>query len=552
MTDTPNSIHTNTSVPHATVHSKKSFSIIWVVPVVAAVIGGWLAYKAATEKGPVIRITFETAQGLEAGKTKIKYKDVEVGHVTAIQLGENLSNVVVTAELVKQAEDWLTENSRFWVVRARVAAGSISGLGTVFSGAFIGMDPGTGEKSPREFKGLEIPPVVTADLAGSHFQLRSDRLGSLDIGAPVYFRQIRVGKVAAYGLEAEGQSVGIDVFIAEPYHTLVSKDTRFWNASGLDISVDTSGIKVDTESFVSMMVGGIGFETPVSLNGTGPVPGGHKFALYPNRQSIYEKSYEEKNKWILHFDTSVRGLAVGAPVEFRGTKIGQVLDVRLEFDMADMSFRTPVLIDIEPGRIAVIGEQPKDWDREDLMNHLVTKGFRAQIASGSLLTGQMFVALDVFPNEKPREIIWTGQYPELPTIASAVDKFKGGVTQLAERLGNLPIEEIANNLQSALRGADRLLSAPEIPKAIQSLSDTLEHIRKITTKLDTQVTPAFSDTLEQTRVTLAEAQHLLSTDSPLHHQLNRMMVEFADAARSIRALADYLEKNPEALLRGKN
>ncbi|MEA1945977.1 MAG: MlaD family protein, partial [Thermodesulfobacteriota bacterium] len=249
----------------AVVKPKKSISIVWIVPLVALLIGGWLLYKAVTEKGPTITITFESAEGLEVGKTKIKFKDVEVGQVEDIQLSPDLSQVMVTAQLTRDVKDYLSENTRFWVVRARVGGGAVSGLGTLFSGAYIGMDPGKPGKTARSFKGLDTQPIVTTDLPGRHFVLKSERLGSLNVGKPVYFRQIRVGQVVAYEMEKDGQAVDIKIFIYAPHHERVHKNTRFWNAGGLDVSVDAGGIKVNTESFVAIMIGGIAFENPKDL-----------------------------------------------------------------------------------------------------------------------------------------------------------------------------------------------------------------------------------------------------------------------------------------------
>ncbi len=293
---------------------KRRISIVWLVPLIALAIGGWLVYKALSEKGPTVTITFNSAAGLEAGKTKIKYKEVELGQVVSIELDDKLSQVIVTAELVKQAEKFVSQNTRFWVVRARVEAGSVSGLGTLFSGAYIGLDPGKPGKPATRFQGLEVPPVVTVDLPGSHFVLRASSLGSLNVGAPVYFRRIEVGQVVSYQLDEDGQAVTIQVFIHDPHHQLVRKNTRFWNASGLDVAIGADGIRVDTESFVSMMVGGIAFDTPANMEPGEPAEENDVFDLYKNRASISEKTYARKTRWLLHFDSGVRGLKTGAPV----------------------------------------------------------------------------------------------------------------------------------------------------------------------------------------------------------------------------------------------
>jgi paraquat-inducible protein B len=510
-----------------------SFSIVWLVPLVAALIGGWLVYKAFSEKGPTITITFETAEGLEAGKTKIKYKDVEVGQVESIDISEDLSHVIVTAELGKRAKKYLTESTRFWVVRARVAAGGVSGLGTIFSGAYIGIDPGKAGKETRSFQGLEIPPVITTGLPGAHFILKSDTLGSLDIGSPVYYRQIKVGQVVAYELEKDGSAVDIKIFIHAPHHEAVHQNTRFWNASGLDVSLDAGGIKVNTESFVTMMVGGIAFDTPTSLE---PGPRAKEeavFELYESRDKSLEESYVQKRPWLLHFEGSVRGLSVGAPVDFRGIEIGRVTDIFLEFDWENLVFRIPVVIELEPDKIDWIGKQT--MDRRQGMEFLVEKGLRAQLKQGSLLTGQLYVALDMYPDAPPAKIVWSEPYAELPTIPTSMEEITRNVTKIVEKFEKIPLEQIGNDLRDTMA----------------HLNKTTEDLQKLVQNLDASVVPAASSTLEQAQKTLIKVDRLLNAESPTGHELKRALGELADAARNISILVDYLERHPESLVFGK-
>ena len=258
-------------MPDAVVSTRRrQISIVWVVPLVALLIGAWLVYKAISEKGPTITIAFKSAEGLEAGKTKIKYKDVELGQVTEINLSSDLSHVVVTAELVKATENFLTANTRFWVVRARVAAGEVSGLGTIFSGAYIALDPGKTGLPASHFVGLETPPVVTTDLPGRPLHPEGLNPGLPGYRPPVYYRQIKVGQVVGYKLEEDGRAVTVKIFVNAPFDKFVYKNTRFWNASGLDVAVDASGIRVNTESIVTILIGGIAFDTPANLEPGGP------------------------------------------------------------------------------------------------------------------------------------------------------------------------------------------------------------------------------------------------------------------------------------------
>ncbi|MFA9613829.1 MAG: intermembrane transport protein PqiB [Deltaproteobacteria bacterium] len=521
--------------PEAVVKVRKQFSIVWVVPLVALLIGGWLAFKAISEKGPTITITFKTAEGLEAGKTKVKFKNVEVGQVESITLGEAGSGlVIVTAQMVKGAKEHLTENTRFWVERARIGAGGAAGLGTLFAGAYIGIDLGEpGGKEILSFKGLEIPPVITTGLPGSHFKLKAQKLGSLNVGSPIYYRQFKVGQVVAYEMVEDGAAVDFKIFVHAPYHEYVRKNTRFWNASGLDVSVDAGGIQVKTESFVTMMIGGIAFETPANLEPGAAAEKGATFQLYQSREKIFEKAYVKKRPWLMYFDGSVRGLAVGAPVELQGIQIGEVTDITLEFDWEKLAFRIPVLIELEPERIKFIGKETVDKKRG--MDILVEKGLRAQIKTGSLLTGQLLIGLDFHSDAPPAKINWDGRYPELPTIPTPMEEITSGVTRIVEKLDTIPLEQIGKDLQ----------------KTMANLSKTTAELEKLVQKLDANVAPAATDTLKQAQTTLIKVDRLLNADSPTGHELKRALAELADAARNISILMDYLERHPDSVIFGK-
>ena len=545
-----NSNETETQeIPQAVVHTRRQISIVWLVPIVAMLIGGWLAYKGLSEKGPVVTISFESAEGLEAGKTKVKYKDVELGQVDTIRFNADLSRVLVTAELVKEAAPYLTENTRFWVVRPRVTASGVSGLGTLFSGAYIGMDPGKGGEPARDFKGLEIPPVVTTGMPGRDFLLRATTLGSLDIGAPVYYRQIQVGQVIGYDLDEKGQSLKMKIFINAPHHKLVKKNTRFWNASGFDLKLDASGLKLNTESLVSIMMGGIAFDTPTSLEAGGPAEPDYVFRLYETRESIFERTYTEKRHFILHFNESIRGLTVGAPVEFRGIKVGQVVDIKAQFNIETASPEITVLIETEPQRWEMIGQE--SGDDKERWKKLVAKGLRAQLKTESLLTGQLYVDVDFQPDAPEAQLKLDGQFPELPTIPAPLQIITARVNELLSKLETVPIEQIGKDLGDTLENVKRLSESKELLEAVNALNGTLQETRQLVQKLDSNVAPAISSTLNQAQRTLVSVEGTLGQDSPLQHELRQAAKELGEAARSVRILLDYLERHPNALIYGK-
>jgi len=543
-------------IPEAVVQPRTQISIVWLIPMVAAVIGGWLAFKAISEQGPVVTITFRTAQGLEAGQTRIKYKEVEIGKVESIGLSQDLSRVVVTAKLVKGTEPYLTQNTQFWVVRARVSAGEVSGLGTLFSGAYIGIDPGKEGEPERNFKGLEKPPVLTADLPGRRFALKAVGLGSLDIGSPVYHRQIKVGRVIGYDLEKDAKTVTIQIFVDAPHDRLVRRNTKFWNASGLDMSVDAGGIRIKTESLVTLVLGGIVFETPAALEPDSPAVEDDVFILFTSREKIYEKSDARKEYFILLFTESVRGLTIGAPVELRGIEIGQVVGIKAEMDLDKMEHRIKVLIEIDPADLAIMGEPGSEKLKN--LEKLVANGLRARLKTGNYLTGKLLVDFDFHPDAAPVSIVYGEKYAVLPTLPAQLQIYVARLDALLTTLEKLPLEQIGQDLKDTMAGADRLINSSEITQTIDELKQTLAQYRLLADNANTKLTPELESiikdldrTIQQVQSTVAGLNDVVSIDSPLYLELHQTLKEMAKAARSVNVMVDYLEQHPEAILKGK-
>jgi paraquat-inducible protein B len=509
------------AVPEAVVEMRRRISIVWLIPVVAALVGGFVAYRALSSRGPEIKLTFETAEGIEAGKTQIKYKDVDVGLVETVTLQPDLSGVVCTARMAPHAEKWLTDRTRFWIVKPRIAGGQVTGLGTLLSGSYIGVDPVPGGKPTHEFKGLEVPPIVTTSEPGREFVLRSDRAGTVEVGAPVLFRGITVGRVVSSKLDPNDDFVTTRVFVSAPYDARVHASSRFWNASGIDMSVGANGLRVDTGSLVSILIGGIAFDD--TKGGTmQPAAADAVFSLYASREDASKRQYTETVRYLLNFDQSVRGLAVGAPVEFRGIQIGAVTDVRLEFDRATNRFRIPVVVAIEPQRFT-----NPDYtleQRRQALDSMVAAGLRAQLKTGNLLTGQMIVALDLFPNAKPAQVDWNAPMPEFPTIPTPLEEITANLTQIVQRLSKLPVEEIGTDLRGSLAALRSMLekSGPALDQVLASANHTLD-----------------------------SANAMLAPDSGIDPELRRALLELSDAARALGLAAQQFQTQPNSIIFGK-
>jgi paraquat-inducible protein B len=534
-----------------------SISAIWLLPLITLMIGVWLVVKTIHEQGPQVTISFMSAEGIESGKTKIKYKNVDIGLVESIEFAEDLKDVLLTVRFDRKAEEFLKRGTKFWVVRPRISLRGASGLGTLISGSYIAIEPGQGELQ-KHFVGLEEPPVVTADVAGKEIILRADQLGSIDNGSPVYFRGIQAGEIQGYELGNDRNSVFIHAFIKAPFDELVKGNSRFWNVSGMQVSMDSEGFKMQTESFQSMLLGGIAFDTPQTVEASAENVEELVFTLFNSREDIEEQVYTRKVNFVLFFEGSVRGLDIGAPVEFKGIKIGRVVDIRLEFDHNHSSFMIPVLIELEPERIIAKGDNKSP---EDTLKTLVDRGLRARLQTGSLLTGKLFVELDMHPNTRVRLVSGQAKIPELPTIPAELEQITDSVKGILAKLEKVELDKMGDELHGALQGANTLLNKPELLESITEMNEALKAFKSVMTKLDPKVEPIAENideamrsgkkALDNINHTLQLFDKLLRSDSPVQFRVIRMADEMAEAGRALQRFLELLEENPQSLIFGK-
>ncbi|WP_027816837.1 PqiB family protein [Paraburkholderia bannensis] len=508
-------------------------SLVWIVPLIAALIGVALVVKSVAMRGPTITISFMTAEGLEPGKTKVKYKDVDIGSVRAIKLSPNLSHVLVTVELTKDAENFAKKDSRFWVVRPRIGASGVSGLGTLLSGSYIGADAGRSEETASDFTGLETPPAVTIDEKGHRYTLHSENLGSLDIGTPIFYRRIQVGQVTGYSLDKDGTGVTVQVFVSAPYDQYVGTNTRWWHASGVNVQLDSSGIKVNTQSLATVVVGGLAFQAP-SGQAMGPqAPDNSTFSLASDESEAMKEPDGAPVRVVMYFNQSLRGLSVGATVDFRGIVLGQVTDIGIEYDPKEHNFTMPVTMDLYPLRLSrrTRGEPPAPHTPQsrELVKRLVARGLRGQLRTGNLITGQLYIALDVFPKAGPAKADLDRDPMELPTVPNSLEELQQQVADITKKLNQIPFDKIGNNLNESLKNANQLFG-----------------------KVNDEILPQMKGTLDEAQKTFSAAQSTLQQDSPLQSDVHQAMQELTRTLQSLNSLTDYLERHPESLLRGKS
>lgn len=529
-----NDLHTPPERGQATV-ARRRVSLVWIVPAVAALVGLSLLAHAWLDAGPEITIAWRTAAGLEAGKTPVKYKGVTVGEVKAVALGADGANALVTVALDKSAASLTRRDTRFWVVRPRVGAGGVSGLDTLLSGAYIAADAGTARDTASAFTGLATAPTVIAGMPGRSFMLHADDLGSLDVGSAVYYRHVEVGHVAGYRLDDDGKGVRLQVFIDAPYDRFVTTDTRFWNASGVDVSLGADGLKLKTQSVATIVAGGIAFATPERSRAR-VAPALALFALAKDQETALAPPDGAGQYMQLCFAQSLHGLAVGAPVLFAGINLGRVVSINLDYDQVRRRFPTVVGIVVYPQRLGPVldiikRERLGDGDDERrvalFLQKMVEHGLRAQARSANLLTGQLYVALDVMPNAQKVPFDVNARPLTVPTVDGTFDQVQERITSILGKIDRLPLDAIGRDLDATLT----------------RVGTTLDQVNG-------QVFPETTRTLQLAQKTFGAAQAMLGDDAPLQQDLGQTLEEVRRAARSVRTLTDLLGRQPQSLLRG--
>ncbi|MEI6335021.1 MAG: MlaD family protein [Methylococcaceae bacterium] len=519
----------------AAINKKRELPLIWLLPLCALLVSGWLIYKTLSEKGPEITITFSSADGLEIDKTKIKYLDVEIGKVSDVEINKDLKTISVTAQMHKESSDYLTENTQFWVVRPQIGLSGVSGLGTLMSGAYIAIKPETG-KTEYHFTGLDLPPVLETNAQGKKFILETTNIGSMGPGTPINFHGIAVGEVLEYELAKNADNIKLTIFVTAPYDQFIRTNTRFWIDSGINLSAGADGFKLRTGPLSALLGGGIAFRTSADDKAKDSVPENTSFQLFDDYDQSTQVIYHRTVKVVMYFDESVRGLTLGAPVLLRGIPVGKVTAINLEIDGKTAEIHIPVVVEVEPDRIIVVNKQDNMTVKSNI-EQLIRKGLRAQLQTGSLLTGQLFVALDLFPNSKVVTHSNTTGYQEFPTTPNPLNQIVNSAQAIMDKISKLPLETMT----------------AEINKTLASLQGTS---KAATTTLGTAngTLGTLDQTMKSADKTMTSAQKVLTTLEPgstTQYELNQLLQELTQTANSVKQLTDYLQEHPDSLIRGK-
>ncbi|EKE83888.1 intermembrane transport protein PqiB [Idiomarina xiamenensis] len=520
------------------------FSPIWLVPAVAVAVAIWMLMTNEAGKGPEITVDMETAEGIEVGKTLVKVRNVEVGRVDAVNLSEDLSHAVVTISMQSDTERMLNSDTELWVVKPRVGRDGVSGLSTILSGAYIQLQPGSSDDEQRHFVALTEPPVAPKDAPGVRIELTSERAGALGAGDSISYRGLVVGQVEKMNFDIASREVSYDAFIRAPYHKLVTDNVRFWNESGISLSVGSRGVKVDLGSIEALLGGGVTFDVIDDQPAGEVVTDGHSYPLFDDKETAIQQGYNRGIDYVLFTDESISGLEVGAPIEYRGLRVGTVTAVPYKYHPQDgdgLPMRhIPIKLRIEPDRLkGLVSDTSLDnWQNE--MQTLFDDGLRASLRAGNLLTNVMYIDLNFYP-ERPT-INQQDEFDELPVFPSVVSDFariEQKISQLLDKFNELPIEPVLTQLEGTLG---------ESTGALKEFSKVAASLEQLLGQDDTQALPGgLRQTLEQLNKTLADFQGNGGT----YQQLNDSLQQLNHLLRDVQPLIDTLNEQPNALIFNK-
>ena len=547
----------------AEIATGRRFSLIWLIPLIAVLIAAWLGYRWLSQTGPLVTLTFQSADGMTAGQTEVRHKAVTLGTVEAINLSADLSHVIVQVRMRREARPALTDQARFWVVRPRLTPGSISGLETIVSGSYIELDPGPkGGEERYSFTGLETPPAIRSDEPGRTYVLRGDRLGSLSIGSTIFYRDESVGEILGYDIGKPGDQLTIYAFVRAPYDSYIHDGSYFWNASGVSLQAGSSGVKLELQSLQAVFSGGIAFDTPPEALRTGVAASNAEFALFSDEGTAAGSHFKQRLRYLMHVKGSVSGLGVGAPVQLYGIQVGVVSGVQLHVNAPTNDVEVQVHIDLEPERVPRTGPTPPPAQVQREIAAMVEHGLRAQLRSANFLTGQLLVALDFYPDATPAQITADNGEQVFPSMPADLENIQRNLASISQKLDKIPFDQIGMSLTHVLAGADRIVNGADLKRSLHDMSSTLADARDLVRKADQGATPALQrlprisqdlqDTVNRASKLVGSLNDGYGGGSSFRRDLDRLLNQVSETARSVRLLANFLDEHPEALIRGRS
>jgi paraquat-inducible protein B len=534
--------------------------LVWAVPLAALLIVAYLGLRALAQRGVDAVITFDSADGVMVGETKVMYRGVSVGHVVAADLDKDGKRVDVTVRLDPRLKPALVDGTEFWLLGAKPDLTDISSLKAALEGVTIGLAPATTGEPTRRFRGLQEPPIVIPGTAGTNYVATGEQLGAIRPGSDIIYRGMDVGKVTSVAL-ADRADLRIGLFVQAPYDRLVRADTLFWIAAPLQISLSGGGLTTQILPQAALS-GGVEFDTQPESETEAPSAAGTTYTLYSEKSQALAGGKGPQILYDVRFSESAGDLDVGAPVKLGQFKIGSVKQVRMAFDAEAGSVDARVTIAIEPRRLNLTGVAPPpdgNWRpvADAALNKLFQRGYRAGLSQSPPVIGSPYVSIDHDSAAGPAAIAYDSDQPRLPSRADRdIGAIADKIGSIADKLDAVPLEQIGENIRQSTQRLSQLLGSPQVVDSIKHLDSTLDQLDQMMREVRPKLGPLvanLNEAADQLQKTATSANKVLSGQGASQDSgLPDAIRELTEAARSIRALTDYLGRHPEALISGKS
>ncbi|MGF6147530.1 paraquat-inducible protein B [Kingella potus] len=513
-------------------------SFVWIVPLLAFLVGGWLLFDHIRNTGPKITLYLDSAEGIETNNTVVRVLSVNVGKITNIRLRGDGKGVELTAQLNADVKNMLKTDTQFWVVKPRIDGSGISGLNTLVSGAYIAFIPGKAEQSKDTFEVSDIPPVAALGQDGLRLKLSGSSGKKLDIGAPVVYESLNVGQVESVRFNPQTRRIDYTIFIGHPNDTLINSGSRFWLDSGIRLRTDGGGFQLDSAPLGALISGAIAFSSPDK--NAAPAAEGQQFELYGSRAAADSLPDERAIYYTAFFKQSVRGLSSGSPVEYKGLRVGSVADVPY-FAAGDSltlfsDGRIPVRLRIDPYLIERNADRQSREYWQNAFQTALSRGLTAGLAADNLILGSKMIELSDTPagSTPPAP---QAEYAGLPVIATraggGLDDLQSQLSALLDKLNKLPLEKTVGELNGSLA----------------ELKHTLKSANSLLAKPQTQAVPA---ELNKTLAELRQTLHGVSPASPVYRDVQDTLRRIDQTLGSVQPLLDTLKEKPNSLIFNQN
>ena len=534
---------------HANIATKPKFSAIWLVPVMALIITAWMLYQHQINKGHTIFVKMQNAEGIVAGKTEVKVRNVKVGLVDSLRLQLEQNAVIARVQIDTHYDDLLTEDAKLWIVKPRINESGISGMNTLLSGVYLELEPGQSETRSTLFTLQDEPALISPDVMGKRFSLTANQAEVLDVGSGIYFRNYKIGQIESAKFNIDELTMEYGIFIFAPYDKLITTNAIFWVSAGVNISLSTEGIDVSTGSLSKLIKGGISVDYPPNSHAADQAPALNQYKLHESFSAALEKRFDNADFFLVEFEQSIRGLRIGAPVEYRGMRIGTVeqAPAQIERDGQPLYFQqnttsVPVLIKIEYGRIYEQSELAKTYWQTNI-EKWISNGLRASLKSGNILTGAVYIELDFYTKAPAAQLVQSAVYPVLPSVSSGFTALSEQVTDLLNKLNDLPLSKTMTTFDGTLQ--EYRLLAMEMNKLISEFNqkdiagDTKSSLGSINSTLS-----QLTSSLKQFEKTLTNYQQ----GSGMVEQLTDTLEELESLSNTLKPISKGLTEQPSMLI----